>query len=139
VCSSLVPTIDILRNGGATAWTEAFYPAINYVRALNADQICIAEWGFFDNTRLFGRGKLQLAVANDPAESENDRQFAQRQIENQRNFFITHTKGNEIEPGRTERIVRFAQELGYKQANLHVFADSNGRPIIEVFSFEPGR
>ena len=117
------------------SWTDAVYPAIDYVRRVSPRQLCIVEWGFFDNSRLFTRGKLEMCAANDPTLNADERRFSQAQITEPGTLFITHAKGNESEPGKTDHVVVFASELGYERANIKTFADSNGRPIIEVFSF----
>ena len=130
---------DMLLYGGTMSWTDAFYPAIAYVRSVSPAELCIVEWGFFDNSRLFTQGKIELSAANDPTLNDDERRFSKAQITKPGTLFITHTKGNESEPGRTEHVLAYAAELGYERSNLRTFMDSNGRPMIEVFSLSPRR
>jgi len=128
---------DVLRNGGTLVWTEAFYPAVRYLQTLRLKELCVVDWGFFDNLRLFGRGRLPLNVANDPAGSDDDRKYCLMQVSDPEKAFVAHTVGNEVAPpGLAGRIVKFAEEHGYRKVNTKVFADTNGRPTVEVFSFE---
>ncbi len=130
---------DMLLYGGTMSWTDAFYPAIAWVKTVSPAELCIVEWGFFDNSRLFTQGRLELSAANDPTLNDDERRFSKAQITKPGTLFITHTKGNESEPGRTGHVLSYAAELGYEQTNLRTFMDSNGRPMIEAFSLTPRR
>jgi hypothetical protein len=69
--------------------------------------------------------------------SEEGRVAALFQISQPRYVFLTHTQGSESFPGVTERFLQFAEGKGYRPANRRVFADSNGRNTVEIFSFAP--
>lgn len=127
---------DLLRNGGSVGFTEAIFPAVNYMLKTRPTEVLIAEWGLFDSVRALGGGKLVPNIASEPEINADKRRSALAQISEPRNLFITHTKGNESEAGRTDKIVKFAEANGYRKVNSQVFVDTNGRPIIETFSFQ---
>ena len=57
------------------------------------------------------------------------------QIGHPKYVFLTHTEGNESFPGRTVHYVQFAESQGFRVVNRRVFADSNGRNMVEMFQF----
>ena len=84
---------DTLRNGGSVAWTEAFYPAFKYVRDAKPKELFVVEWGFFDNLRAFGKGRLPLSVANDPAAGDDPPLCPRRRLRRRRVVLPVHPPG----------------------------------------------
>jgi 4-amino-4-deoxy-L-arabinose transferase-like glycosyltransferase len=126
---------NLVRNGATVAWTDAIYPASEALRRLPVEELCTADWGFFDNLRTMHRNTIRLCIADDPA-TEEGRKYSRRQITNPRVYFITHTPETEIQPGLSKRIEEFAASLGFRKNTVGVFGDSNGRKVIEIFMFQ---
>lgn len=114
---------NMLRNGGVAVWTDAFYPLSETIGVLRPKRLCVLDWGFYENLRLLHRGGLNLCNVPEPSESEGT-------------YFVSHTAGNEIEPGAVQAFSAEAARAGYKKAGQQTFWDSNGRPMIELFRLE---
>lgn len=128
---------NLIRNGSVVTWTEAIYQVADALKNRpDMDYLCVADWGFFDNIHALHDGRIQVCVADDPA-SDQGRQFSLKQIANPRIFFIAHTPGNEVQPGIASRIEALAQASGFRKQVIGEFADANGRPAIQVFTFRP--
>jgi hypothetical protein len=125
----------LLRYGGVPAWTDAIYPVSDALRTAGAEYVCLVEWGFYDNLNGLHEGKLPLCITDDPT-TEDGRKYALRQITNPKYVFLTHTPKNRTEPARTDRYFTFAEEQGFRRTDIRTFADSNGRPVVEVFRFQ---
>lgn len=126
---------NLLRNGGNVAWSDAIYPATDALERMPKERVCMVEWGMLDNVRALLEGNVSLCVTADPA-NPNERDDALWQINAPGTIFITHSRAQETEPGRTERLVKFAAERGYRRTPVQTFADSHGRPVFEIFRFE---
>jgi hypothetical protein len=124
----------LLLNGGTPSWTDAMYPALDVIHRMPKDGVCSIDWGFSDTVRLFERGRTELCGAADPVDEEA-RRVALWQIGHPRFVFLTHTEGNESFPGRTAHYLQFAGSQGFRVVNRRVFADSNGRKMVEIFQF----
>jgi hypothetical protein len=110
------------------------YDAFDAIAAMDRDAVCMVDWGFFDTLRMMHQGKTALCAASDPVD-EQSQHFARLQISNPRHVFLTHTRGQEMFPGVTERLVRFAAQEGFHRTDHRVFVDSNRRQTVELFRF----
>ncbi len=124
----------LLLNGGTPSWTDAMYPALDVIHKMPKDGVCSIDWGFNDTVRLFERGRTELCFAADPVDEEA-RRAELWQVGHPKFVFLTHTEGNESFAGRTARYVQFAEGQGFRVVNRRVFADSNGRNMVEIFQF----
>ena len=112
------------------AWSDAIFPASQALPGMHPSQVCIADWGVFENIRLLHRGRIPMCVAVDADESP---EILKRQIADPNAVFIGHVKEAEFNTGSSEKLLRFAQQQGYSPSFHRVFFDYNGRPIIQVF------
>ena len=119
---------NMLRNGGVPAYSDAIYPASQFLAVERPERVCALDWGFFDNLRVLNQGRLAVVNPNQPGTDGARWQLAQTNT-----VFITHTKEAEIQPGSTSDYVSFAIAEGYQKTDARIFNDYNGRPIIEVF------
>jgi 4-amino-4-deoxy-L-arabinose transferase-like glycosyltransferase len=126
---------DLIRNGPSASFSDAIYAASDKIASLAPKQLFVIDWGFWDTLRLFHKGQVPLFVADDPVTDEG-RNYARTQFSDPCNVFIGHTKENEFSPGQSARYVEFAAREGYEQKMIGVYADRNGRSVIELFRFE---
>jgi hypothetical protein len=125
----------ILRNGGSVAWSDAIFPASQALPFLRPSQVCVTDWGFFENIRLLHRGRIPMCVAVDP---EAAPEILKRQIADPNAVFMGHVKGVEFNADSNSKLLHFAASQGYSMSFHRIFSDYNGRPIIEVFKlFKP--
>jgi hypothetical protein len=125
---------NLIRNGAVVAWTDAIYPAVDALRRMNTERVCATDWGFYDNIRAMVENRMFMCVAEDP-NTEEARKYALAQISDPKTVFIGHTPDAQIEQDRAARIEALAVARGYRKVSLGVFADGNGRPTIQIFTF----
>jgi hypothetical protein len=122
----------MVRNGGTVGWTEAVYTLSDYMGAARAKTVSCVDWGILDSLRLLNRGALPLRWGGDEDDTELRALLAQPE-----SIFLGHGAGFEIFPGRTAKLTSHAGALGYQRQVIAVIADSFGRPMFEVFRFQP--
>jgi hypothetical protein len=127
---------NLIERGGTSTWTEAFFPASEYLRTSGASQVCISDWGFWDNLRLLHKGELPLSVVptDDNPEAARVRLAL---MADPAATFISYTEGQEVTPGLTRQLMAFAAANGYGPTERRTFNDSNGRAIVQTFRFRP--
>ena len=91
-----------------------------------------------DSLRMLNQGKLQLRVGTDPISkpdlTDADREYLAQMIGSPDNLFINHTSDFEFFHVN-DRLVKYAEGAGYRRRIEAVIADSNGRPVYEVYRF----
>jgi len=127
------------RNGGGSNWTDAVYTLADRMKTIPARFVFNMDWGIMDSLRLLDRGKLDLRVGTDPISrkqlNDQDRQFLANMIGSPDHVFINHTKEFAFFPGVNDKLVKYAETAGYRRIVETVVADSNGRPVYEVYRF----
>lgn len=126
---------DEIRYGGTPAWSDAFYGAMAGVKSSGAKRVCLVDWGLYDNLRLFQQGRVELCTLA-PEGSEQDRRDVARELRQPATLYAGHTEGQEVAPGSTERLLRFAEREGYEPVDRRVYRDRTGRPVIETFRMQ---
>jgi hypothetical protein len=133
----------LIRNGGGVEWTDAIYPLSDCLRRVKPAAIYIDDWGMFDNLRMLNRGKLPLRVGSDPLTKPqldpDDKRLMLERISEAGAVFAGHADDAELFTGVNAKLRAFAAEAGYRREMLAEISDRNGRPIFEVFRFEPAR
>jgi hypothetical protein len=129
----------MLRNGGAIAWSDAIFPLTDYLKKNRAGYIFCLDWGYLDTLRVLSDNRLPVRVGSDPISKPeltgDDRETLAELIGNPNHLFVTHTKGLEFFPGISDKLIRYAQNVGYQAETLAVIPDSYGRPTFEVYRF----
>ncbi|HTM51833.1 MAG TPA: glycosyltransferase family 39 protein [Bryobacteraceae bacterium] len=132
----------LVRNGPTESWTDAVTPLSDYLRHVKpGTTIYVNDWGIFDTVRMLSRGKLTLRVGSDPLSKPQldaeDRRVVQARLAEPEVIFVSHTDAAEQFTGVNGKLRDLAREGGYRRVNLAEIPDRNGRPIFEVFRFEP--
>jgi 4-amino-4-deoxy-L-arabinose transferase-like glycosyltransferase len=125
-----------IRNGGAPAWTDAFYSLSAELDAPSIQHVGLLDWGFFDNLRLFHRGQLDLLVLSAPKD-DAARSYVLGLIADPHTVFVTHANEKERFFPNTTGFLAFARANGYAPSEIRIFRDRNGRDAIELFRFAP--
>jgi hypothetical protein len=133
----------MLRNGGAIAWSDAIFPLTDYLKKNRAGYIFCLDWGYLDTLRVLTDNKLPVRVGSDPISKPeltgDDRATLADLIGSPGHLFVAHTRGLEFFPGLSDKLMRYAQNTGYRTETLAVIPDSYGRPTFEVYRFVGGR
>ncbi len=131
--------IVMVRYGGAPGWNCAIYPLADYLKSVPAAKVISMDWGIVEPLQFLSRGKLPLTWADDavtkPELSPQDREVLMAVISEPANLFVAHTQGYEFFPGRSPKLVKFAEESGYRREMLKVVSDGYGRDFFEVYRF----
>jgi hypothetical protein len=143
LCGNLLNTneylADLIRNGGAHAWTDASYRLTGAVQHYRANQIGIVDWGYLNNLRMTYNGQLKMTTVNDlirnPVMTDEDRKQLDAMIASPDSVFIQHTYEEQIFPGINDQLRAIARPLGYSEEILRTVHDNQARPIFEIFRF----
>jgi len=129
----------MMRNGGGINWTDAIFRLSDYMKTTNAKFVFSVDWGIMDSLRMLNRGKLPLAVGTDPISkpelNDADREYLGEMIGKPEHVFLNHTKDFEFMEGVNAKLVKYAEDAGYRRIVEAVIPDSNGRPVYEVYRF----
>lgn len=139
-CSNLLLTSsyyrDMLLYGSTVIWTDATYPAFDAIARARPARVCVLDWGFYEQLRLLHKGRTELCVAWAPR-SADEAVHARNVLRETGSLFISHTEGNEITPGNTQRYLEFAASEGYTQSDKQTFMDTHGRVVVQLFRVIP--
>jgi 4-amino-4-deoxy-L-arabinose transferase-like glycosyltransferase len=128
---------QMVRNGGAIAWTDAIFPLADYLKAVRGHFVFCMDWGFLDTVRLLSKNEVPVRVGVvqllKPALTEPDRRELLDMLLEPDSLFVGHVKRFEFYPGLTARLVQFAEAAGYHREMAAVISDSYGRPTFEVY------
>jgi 4-amino-4-deoxy-L-arabinose transferase-like glycosyltransferase len=127
--------------GGAPVWSDAIMPLSGFLKNAGTGTVYCVDWGMLDPLRYLNRGKLKLAVGNDPISkpqlTPGDREAILRMIADPGAVFVAHTKEFENFAGTNQRLVNFAESEGYRRGMLAVISDRFGRAAFEVYRLTP--
>lgn len=121
-----------MASGGTPAWSSAFY---EFNASLNSERprtVATLDWGFYDNTRLFQQGAVDLWTPG-TLESEDELNEAKDRLRENGLLFVRHLPGSELLEGHAGRFIASVQRLGYVPANHRTFRDRYGHPVIQTF------
>jgi hypothetical protein len=129
----------MVRNGSTFVWTDAIFGLSRYLER-KTEKVNELDWGIHENLTLLNRGRLALRdirfevmapLSNPEFKKDLRQQMASGAL------FVAHTDGNEIFKGVNANTRAFAADAGFKRDLLATITDSHGKPIYEVFRFEP--
>jgi hypothetical protein len=127
------------RNGAAGNFTDALHHLSRTLPSYSQRHVYVIDWGITNSVQLSNRGQLPLSFAADPLMSDapNKAQIAQltAMLGDPLAVFVDHVQSREAFTGVGERLGRFASGSGYRRALLETIADTNGRPVFEIFEF----
>jgi hypothetical protein len=127
------------RDGAAGDYTDALF-ALN--RELPENQtIYVIDWGMSGTLQLTHLGRLRLRWAQPALRGEVPDPEQQSQLRamlaDTSALWLGHAPGREAFPGMEAHLERFASTAGYQRELIDTVADSNGRPVFEIFRFRP--
>lgn len=131
--------VAMWRYGGAPGWNNAIYPLSDYLKRVPASSVVCMDWGIEEPLQLLHRGRLNLERGDDPIskveQSTEDLDYVKRAISQPANLFVGHTQAFEFFPGRSAKLVKFAEQAGYRREMMSVVSDGYGHDFFEVYRF----
>jgi hypothetical protein len=133
--------VQFERNGANASFTDALNPLSAALSDSAHDTIYVIDWGMFDNVSYLHKGRLDLRPSQGPLLSAAPNADQQKEIadmlRNPRALFVGHAAAREEFSGVAEHLRTAAAAAGYEQGPVRTIADSNGRPVFELFRFQP--
>lgn len=132
---------DFERDGAGTNFTDALFPLSSAladpVSPNDEHPIYVVDWGMLNTLALFHQGRLLLRPDDSPfstdTPSESDLRAIAFMFSDPAAIFVGHVPSREVTQGVDERLERAAAESGLRKELIRGIADSNGRPVFEVF------
>jgi len=127
------------RFGAGTFWTDAMDNLPEELRATHARNLCIIDWGLYDNLLALTRGRMPVSFASgpffDPVITGDDRQEALEMLSQPGTVFISHTDDKQIFAGVNQHLDRIAHDAGFHKSSVIAWPDRNGRPVYEALTY----
>lgn len=126
--------VDLIRNGTAVRWTDAFPGLVEQLERRSAHQVYVLDWGILETINLMSEGSVQVTDGTGPLNAggtELDTMLNDRGA-----LYVTHTETFEQWPGLRGKLLERAAALGRRPRPVASLADRNARPVFEVFTFE---
>ncbi len=99
------------------------------------------DWGMNATLELTHRGRLRIQPAHgaltDDSPSPEQQAQLREMLADKDAIWLGHANGHEDFPAVNTHLQRFAAMAGYDREPIQTIADSNGRPIFEIFRFRP--
>jgi len=123
---------DLIRNGGALAFSDAIYPLNERLAALKAKRVFVMDWGIIETINLLSEGQTPVLTMD-----VGDHDYQRRVFTDSRHYFVAHRRDQEIDPGIREDLDQAAKQDGYEEQPVETVFDSQDRPIFEIFKYRP--
>jgi hypothetical protein len=121
---------DLLRNGPAVRWTDAFDELKQYLADSRSPRICIADWGIGETLNLLSEGEMPIYFPDMRTPATED-----ATIQWPRSVFVAHPRAIAMHPETRAELDARAAHDGYEDVPVATISDRNGRPTFEVFRF----
>jgi hypothetical protein len=137
VVSQYVLQLD--RDGPTGSYTDAL---LELNRQVPEDRtVYLADWGMNVNLQLMHLGRLHLRPAHGPLSTDSPSPEQQAQLQamllDTDAVWIGYVTAREEFKGVNAHLAKFASSSGYRRDLMRTVADSNGRPVFEIFRFDP--
>jgi 4-amino-4-deoxy-L-arabinose transferase-like glycosyltransferase len=125
------------RFGAARDFTDALFPLADALPV--GAHVYVVDWGMYNTMLLFHKKGVILHTANEPfmddKMSEEQVRQAQSMLDDTDALFLGHVQEKEVFEGVNARLERYASSRGLHKQLVQVIADSNGRPLFQLFRF----
>lgn len=137
--------VQFERNGAAGAFTDALNPLSMALTDAGSnpahDAVYAIDWGIFDNLMYLHRARLELHPSAGPfvsaTPSADDQKEIMAMLRDPHALFVDHVPAQEAFAGVGEHLKTFATAAGYEQGPVQAILDSNGRPVFELYRYQP--
>jgi hypothetical protein len=123
------------RFGAARDFTDALFPLAKALPA--GSTIYVVDWGMYNTLLLFHPKGVMLHTGNEPfmdaTMSEAQTRQAHAMLDDPNALFVGHAAAKEVFEGVDARLEKYAESRGLRKQVVQAIADSNGRPLFEVF------
>lgn len=120
----------LIAKGSPGAWNSAIFPLAERVKAINAKVVHVYDWGMSDNLLLLTGMKNTLAW--------NDRPYG-AELFNTEDLWIGTLPGYESFANVNRDLKQAGLTAGFERNVLETIHDRQGRPVFELFRWQPKR
>jgi branched-subunit amino acid transport protein AzlD len=121
--------VDFERNGAAGNFTDALFPLSKALP--DGPPVYVLDWGIGNSVQLSHRGRLNLRYGAEPLNQDQ----LNYMLRDPGAIFVDHVPERQIYREVPEHLHQFATGEGYRREVLQTIADSNGRPVFQVFQY----
>jgi len=127
------------RDGAAESFTDALF-ALD--RDLPEDRtVYVIDWGINATAQLNHQGRLHLRSVQGPLENPSPSPEESAQLRTMLSdsgaLWVDHVASREAFHGVGATLEKLASAAGFRRELVRTVADSNGRPVFEIFRFRP--
>jgi hypothetical protein len=129
------------RFGAGDTFTDAIFPLSEQLKGRESATVYITDWGIFDSLNLLHKGRLNLRIVSGAFSTDTPNEFERRDIDSTLQdptaLIVGHVREREIFPNISLHLDQEIQNRGLRKTDVQVIADTNGRPVFEVFRIQP--
>jgi len=127
--------------GSGLVWTDASWRLPEALGNTAGQTILATDWGIMGPLVTMSKARFPIYAISDlltvDSLTADQQTLLANAIAAPSNIFIAHAEGSELFAGVNARLQTFAQQHGYRKAPMRSVQDRHGRPIFEVFRFQP--
>ena len=128
------------RFGAWDTFTDAIYPLASSLEG-SRDTVYVTDWGIYDSVYLLRHGHLKMRLVSGALTADSPNETEQKEIRDmladRSALLVAHVREREIFPNIGKHLDALAAGSGLRKQMVTQVADSNGRPIFEVFRLVP--
>lgn len=128
--------LEFRQHGTGLIWTDAIFTLSDELKAADAKNIYVTDWGILDSVHLLHKGDLRLYLASGPLMSDSpslgDLDVFGRMMDDPSGIFVGHVRDREVFAEVGKHMDALAARAGKRRNVLKTIADSRGRPTFEI-------
>ncbi len=128
------------QNGANGNFTDALFPLSDAIPE-DGRPVYVVDWGMANTIALFHQGRVVVrpveGLFRTDSPNENERKIIDAVLSDPAAIFVGHVPGREVMTTRAN-LDRAAASRNLKKQMIRTIADSNGRPVFEIFQWLPG-
>jgi 4-amino-4-deoxy-L-arabinose transferase-like glycosyltransferase len=129
--------VQFERNGAAGNFTDALLPLSSSLHG----NVYTTDWGMTDTLVLLRRRELKVRDLTEALVPDSPNEMQRKRIAealaDPESYLVDHVAERHEYPNAAKTLQGIAEHLGYHKELVSTIADSNGRPVFEVFRYLP--
>jgi 4-amino-4-deoxy-L-arabinose transferase-like glycosyltransferase len=124
------------RFGAWGSFTDAIYPLADSLHGFEGT-VWVTDWGIYDSVHLLREGRLKMRIIGGPLSAPAPDQAGRSEIHEMlfdpSALLVAHVPEREVFPNVGRHLDEHVRSTGLRKEVVRQIADSNGRPVFEVF------
>jgi hypothetical protein len=127
------------RDGAGDNFTDALLALSDAIAEDSGRNTYVTDWGMLNTIELLHQGRAHASIIaglfTTDTPSPEDREMIASIVSDSQALFVGHAPNREALPRVQERLALAASSSGHRKELVRVIADSNGRPVFELYRF----